>query len=483
MADESQETSARDRVREKRNARKRKKTKKIALITLAIIGSLLAVYGAGFSYFSSHYYPGTNVAGIDAAGMTEDELAHAIDSAAASYVVKAGDGSFSMEVAGTDIDLTWDAGKVAGTLMVIQDASTWPAGVLGANAREQTDLGFVFSEEKLKALVDAAVAAYNETARMPVAATLVLSDDGSEFVVKPEEDATALDSAAVLGAVASSVRQGATEVQLGQAQCIQPAFRKDDVAVREALKRANKTLTLSIPLARGKDTIMNIDLASCASWLFAQDDLTLAMDQEKAASWAEEYLWQKADYSDDANVYSLDAKALASVLSSAVTAALAEPVQIPFVTTPRYLSGGGSLNKAGWNAERGRYIDVNKKEQVATLYDATGKVLWETVVTTGNEAGNDGTPTGTFAIYDKKTDFMLIGRDMDNDGQPDYEHHVDFWMPFNEGIGLHDAPWRSVYGGEEYLEHGSGGCVNLPREAAVAIYAMTHENEVVVVHE
>ena len=153
------------------------------------------------------------------------------------------------------------------------------------------------------------------------------------------------------------------------------------------------------------------------------------------------------------------------------------------MATPLYLPGGGTLNPAGWEAERGRYIDINKTEQVACLYDASGKVLWETPVTTGNEKANNGTPVGEYDVYDKQSDFMLLGEDRNNDGEPDYERHVDFWMPFYASIGMHDASWRSVYGGDEYLENGSSGCVNLPHDAAAALYAIVHVGDAVVVHD
>ena len=43
-------------------------------------------------------------------------------------------------------------------------------------------------------------------------------------------------------------------------------------------------------------------------------------------------------------------------------------------------------------------------------------------------------------------------------------------MPFNKNIGLHDAGWRSSFGGELYKTSGSHGCVNLPPEKAKQIY-------------
>lgn len=44
-------------------------------------------------------------------------------------------------------------------------------------------------------------------------------------------------------------------------------------------------------------------------------------------------------------------------------------------------------------------------------------------------------------------------------------------MPFNGGIGLHDASWRSTFGSEIYRTNGSHGCVNLPTKVAEDIFA------------
>lgn len=48
-------------------------------------------------------------------------------------------------------------------------------------------------------------------------------------------------------------------------------------------------------------------------------------------------------------------------------------------------------------------------------------------------------------------------------------------MPFNGGIGLHDATWRSSFGGEIYKNSGSHGCINLPLKAAEEIYEHVYD--------
>ena len=53
-------------------------------------------------------------------------------------------------------------------------------------------------------------------------------------------------------------------------------------------------------------------------------------------------------------------------------------------------------------------------------------------------------------------------------------------MPFNGGIGLHDAPWQTNFGGDWYLEHGSRGCVNLQYDVAETVFNNVDSGTVVV---
>ena len=79
-------------------------------------------------------------------------------------------------------------------------------------------------------------------------------------------------------------------------------------------------------------------------------------------------------------------------------------------------------------------------------------------------------PRGVYYIYTKERNRTLKGEINPSTGKPSYESFVNYWMPFNEGIGLHDASWRSSFGGSIYYENGSHGCVNLPYSVAQALY-------------
>ena len=67
---------------------------------------------------------------------------------------------------------------------------------------------------------------------------------------------------------------------------------------------------------------------------------------------------------------------------------------------------------------------------------------------------------------DKESPSTLRG----GEGKKKYTTKVQYWMPFYEGQGLHDAWWKTVFGGTEYIGNGSHGCVNLPPSVAEAVY-------------
>ena len=120
----------------------------------------------------------------------------------------------------------------------------------------------------------------------------------------------------------------------------------------------------------------------------------------------------------------------------------------------------------GVSFERGNdigdsYVEVDLTGQKVWLYK-DGVQLLETDCVTGTYGTDRQTPGGVFSIYYKQAPATLTG--------PDYVSNVNFWMPFNGGIGLHDAPWRGSFGGQIYKTNGSHGCINLPYDAAKLIY-------------
>ncbi len=107
------------------------------------------------------------------------------------------------------------------------------------------------------------------------------------------------------------------------------------------------------------------------------------------------------------------------------------------------------------------YVAVSIDEQYVWFYK-NGTILTSAPIVTGTKGVND-TPRGTYQILSKARNIYLTG--------PDYKSFVNFWMRFTPTqIGLHDASWRSTFGGDIYVGNGSHGCVNMPYNTAKIIY-------------
>jgi hypothetical protein len=107
------------------------------------------------------------------------------------------------------------------------------------------------------------------------------------------------------------------------------------------------------------------------------------------------------------------------------------------------------------------YVEINISAQKLWYYKA-GVLIIESDIVTGNLKNGAGTPNGAYYIKYKELNATLNG--------PGYSTGVNYWMPFNEGIGLHDAKWRKAFGGSIYKTDGSHGCINLPILTAQTIY-------------
>ncbi len=109
----------------------------------------------------------------------------------------------------------------------------------------------------------------------------------------------------------------------------------------------------------------------------------------------------------------------------------------------------------------GNYVEVNLSAQHLWFY-LDGNLIVESDIVSGLPKDERETMTGVFCIPYKKSPETLKG--------DTWEEKVTYWMPFYDGQGLHDAPWRNSFGGSIYQTNGSHGCVNLPYDAARQIY-------------
>lgn len=111
--------------------------------------------------------------------------------------------------------------------------------------------------------------------------------------------------------------------------------------------------------------------------------------------------------------------------------------------------------------DKNPYIEVSISNQELKYYEFN-EVVFSSPVVTGI---NNGTPLGSFSVLYKTTNTELKGKD--------YTSFVYYWMAFKgSNYGIHDATWRSTFGGQIYRYNGSHGCVNMPYSKIAELFYM-----------
>lgn len=121
----------------------------------------------------------------------------------------------------------------------------------------------------------------------------------------------------------------------------------------------------------------------------------------------------------------------------------------------------------------GTYVEIDLTNQKLYYYE-NGQQRFATDIVTGNASKGMNTPTGVYSLRAKQRDVSLVGQS--------YVSFVKYWCPFiRNSVGIHDAGWRSKFGGQIYQTNGSHGCVNVPPAVMPALYDMLQVGVPVVV--
>jgi lipoprotein-anchoring transpeptidase ErfK/SrfK len=171
----------------------------------------------------------------------------------------------------------------------------------------------------------------------------------------------------------------------------------------------------------------------------------------------------------------LDQEAATRAIREAMERESGSPASIALVTNPIPFKTDTVRTTS---LDAAKYIEVNISRQYLWAYE-NGQVVHSAPITTGAAGAGFPTVTGLFAIYYKARNTYLNGRPYGYN----YNVFVQYWMPFYSGYGLHDASWRSAFGGQDYYYGGSHGCVNLPFGTAAFIYNWAEVGTPVWVHQ
>ena len=268
------------------------------------------------------------------------------------------------------------------------------------------------------------------------------------------------------------------------------AINQNTVSPAEAMVIGQKLATvngMSVTYQMPNKQTEVLDGLTIASWVNGSKGLTVSVDAAKVADYVQglrnkydtptgTQTWQSAD----GTTKSIKTNYGWHIDQTKETEALIANIQsLQSVTRePVYSSRAAQTAMPQWGKT---FVEIDISSQHVYFYQ-DGNCVWDSKCVTGTATDPDrATPTGVFALKYKQRDRVLRGRINPQTGKPSYESPVAYWMPFNGNIGLHDANWRSSFGGNIYLKSGSHGCINLPPKNAKTLYELITPGTVIVV--
>ena len=302
--------------------------------------------------------------------------------------------------------------------------------------------------------------------------------EGQPFTIVPEVRGNNVDREKTAQVIRDAAARGETEVDLEAAGCYYtPSVTKDDETLKNLCDTMNRCREMTVTYTFGEQSEV-LDPATICSWITgsAEGQIQLNMDQVNAYV---QTLASKYDTAGTARTFhtatgrdvsvtgpfgwKIDQAGEAQALADVIRAAQSQSRE------PVYASRAVDRSAAEWGST---YVETDLTAQhVYMIKD--GAVVWDAPCVTGNVSKNYTTPPGLYSLTYKQRDRILRGQKK-ADGKYEYETPVSYWMPFNGGIGFHDANWRSKFGGAIYQTSGSHGCVNLPPAKAAALYDLVY---------
>lgn len=447
--------------------------KKIVAVTLLFVVILLGAYFSGAYYYKDKFLSNAYVNEINIGGMTLEEANKELGKTDVwdKIIIKSDSEKF-LEIKSEEIDYKYIGSPGLPEIFNEQNEWKWFLAIF-KDSVYTTPISSDYNEDKINEMIDG----IEKLDKKPLNAKVVYSENSNDFVIEPHSNAIKLTKEQLFDLVSEAIDERNSEVNIEE-NITQPAIFDDDESLAAAKNKADKYLNMQLKYDFG-DREELIDSTLLKDWIVINEK-EVDINSEKVKEYVSE-LARKYD------TYGRNREFKTSTGETITT-------------------NGGSY---GWLTNRGKtvdelikhikdgenktiepvysyealvrdtndignsYVEIDLKQQMVLVY-IEGELKVKTPTVTGNISKGHNTPTGVDPLTYKEKDAVLRGAN--------YASPVQYWMPFNGNIGLHDADWRDSFGGDIYKSSGSHGCINLPPENTKGIFDLVYPGMPVVVH-
>lgn len=447
-----------------------KKSHKILLFAILIpIGILLLVYLGFAFYFSNHFLYNTKINGVDVSCKKTSEAEDLLSAEIKKYILEL-NGREQMQdfIYADSLGLSFVSNGAVASYLSEQNSLLW-LGSLWSNTEKELSDCMSLDDDFLKSTIDALIF-FDKSSIIKPKNAYINYVKGEGYTIVPEVLGTTLDSKLVFEKTKEAILSG--DAKLSLEDCYKnPKITATSEKLLKLFEKLSLYTSSKITYSFGDKTEV-VDHSIIKNWLHInKKKSTVTIKKEKVREFVD-YIGRtyntfgatRTFKGSNGHKISVSGGDYGWLLNrEKETDSLIKLVKKGKTTNrkPAYTQKAVSHGTTDWG---NTYVEVNLTEQHLWFYKK-GKLVVDSDFVSGNISRGNGTHTGVYGITYKDRD-VILGV---NSGAS-YRSPVDFWMPFNGNEGLHDASWRSKFGGTIYKTNGSHGCVNLPRAAAEKIY-------------
>lgn len=443
-------------------------------------GVMLVVYIAVAVYFSSHFYEDTEIYGIDCSQKSVEEVKKLVADKLDEYRLEVKErGGASEYLSADQIDLKFVDNSSIDRMARAQRSYIWPIMLM----MERDDMaGVAFSYDQKKALT-----AFKDLECMnpiytkaPTDAYVQVTDSGFEVV--KETEGNTLNPETTAKALYAALDGGKSVLDLEEEDCyLKPDLYSDDEALvaeaeaKDVLVQADITYEFGSRQERVNAPVIAQWITQAADASYVIDDVEVTEYVEALAAKYDTFGLPRQFYTSLGTTVTLTDGDYGWCMDQDATVvdllnALGSGYQGTMEPQYTYTAMSREENDIG-----DTYVEICISQQVMWCYK-DGVCIVYTPVVTGNPNKGNATPSnGVWSIDAKMQNYTLVGEG--------YRSPVDFWMPFNGNVGIHDMQTRAYFGGTIYLTNGSHGCINTPYANAKTIYENVSIGTPVIVYD
>lgn len=436
--------------------------KKVLLKAFIVILVLLVLATLTYCFTQTHFLWGTTIDGVNCSLMSKEKAIYEINQKKQlEYLTFKFVNGNSYTISGTEIDMQVDSKRIDEIFR--QQHSNYK------ESRSYDIKGHVLVDlELLKSYLETIPELQEKQMEAPQDAYIVFKKD--MFYIKKETYGNVIDFDEALNLAVIKIRDCENTVDFEPITQVVPAVSEDDLINK--YDELNSILNTSINFQLNNGELYTLDSTIIKNWLYQDENGDFYFDIEAGVSAFVEELASCIDSINSVMYFNAtDIEGLTSVnISQNLRAYLNKEAQIAEIH--ELIGSDTNILKQPiyditpiFDMLTSR-IEIDITRQHIWFY-LNGELIVDTPCVTGNISIGYDTPPGVFFLLNKNRGVYLEGYNKDGSK---YKSYVEFWMRFNQGIGMHDATWRGQFGGEIYKTSGSHGCVNMPYEAAKKTY-------------